>query len=263
MVLAAAAATVAVPGLGVLRLAVAASRVAVLGRGLGVAAVVGASRRVVGLGLSLLEAAAEDAADEAANQLGSLAAALAGGGVPCGLLDGLFDAVDDGIRGSAGDAVLEGQVLGLEVLAHLELAAAAVAAVLLALLVILTALDALAAQLLPVLVALVVVQPLPPLLHDAENQLATLLGAVRTHVALGRVVKHAVDDLVEQAVDIDIGVVPSFHDLRDDPSDDLRGGIAVDLVENLTALVSSASCGNRGSYRTRLTLVKWSLDSIE
>lgn len=113
--------------------------------------------------------------------------------------------------GSAGLSFVQGERL-----------AAAVSTILNSLLVVLAFLDTLAGKLLAKGVLFIPVLVFPPLLDGTEHNLTDFVGTVLAAVTERRMVEHPVDNPIQSPLDIRVFVVPTLHQLRHDPLDDLR-----------------------------------------
>lgn len=76
-------------------------------------------------------------------------------------------------------------------------------------------------------------KPVPPLFNTLKHQLSTVCCAILAHMTLSRMVHDTIDDSVQSALNVLVLVIPSSHELGDDPGHNLAGRLSGYLVEDL------------------------------
>lgn len=143
-------------------------------------------------------------------------------------------ALEDGICRSSGNPIL--QCLGFAIeLTHLELTntAMTVACVMHTFLMVLATLNSFTRKLSTVVISDIVALLLPPVSDDLEQLATSIADAVVAHLALGGMMHNAIDDTVQETVNISVIIIDGIHQLRNNPVDHLGRSSTSDFVQDL------------------------------
>ena len=77
----------------------------------------------------------------------------------------------------------------------------------------------------------------PPFLHCSKHHSTHVTRTISAIVTQCRVVENTSYYSIQSSCDVDILVIPAFHDLRDGPLDDLRGYAPCWLIEDIRKMV--------------------------